>query len=241
MLMDWMKRAWNGQERLWKVFWIYGAVAGLIAGVINFALVFAAGKVVSQAFSALMIVYWVFIAVSEWRCAFNVSWRGWGYIVRFLVILGAIVQIYNVYALFFAKSSPDMDFHGASGFTMKMDGNMAGGKMHAHTMMMQQVPATGGATNTPVVVIPGTPVPAPGTAAPATASTPAPTPVPAAASAVVPAPADNQSRYKAACEQYMGDYARKSGTNPQDYIAKNQAYLQQCIQIYMSKDAAKAR
>ena len=44
-------------------------------------------------------------------------------------------------------------------------------------------------------------------------------------------------KYKVSCEQNMRDYAQKNGVNPEQYIAQNQAYIEQCIQYYKSQDA----
>ena len=38
--------------------------------------------------SPLRLAVWVLVAM--WRCAFNVNWRGWGYIVRGILILTVI-------------------------------------------------------------------------------------------------------------------------------------------------------
>ena len=81
-----VRRAWNGDTRLWKAFWLYFVlglnfgvlIAGYVFGLVGFPY-FAVWIVIAPA------VVWA--AVSVWRCAFNSRWRGWGYIARAVLIV----------------------------------------------------------------------------------------------------------------------------------------------------------
>jgi len=81
-----VRRAWRGEARLWKAFWLYFVLA-LNIGVL------AVGYVVGT-FGLPYLAVWIVIApivvwaaVSVWRCAFNTRWRGWGYIARIVVVI----------------------------------------------------------------------------------------------------------------------------------------------------------
>ena len=99
--MDAIKASWNGNERLWKVFWIYNWLFGAA-----FDLAWQVAEprlpVAAQAVLGLLALVWaVWVLVSLWRCAFNSSWRGWGYIVRGFVVVCVLATILVVGAEFF--------------------------------------------------------------------------------------------------------------------------------------------
>jgi hypothetical protein len=71
------ERCWNGQEKLWRVFWIYGF--GLF-----FLLAIAAMRV--PPLVGLLFVQGAWMLVALWRCAFNSDYRVLGYLVRAGVI-----------------------------------------------------------------------------------------------------------------------------------------------------------
>ena len=83
--MSIINKAWRGEEKLWKIFWL---------GLLFLAFISALGKVLVQnlppfalfygLFRLAYIIWWL---VSLWRCAFNVSARFWGYLARALVCL----------------------------------------------------------------------------------------------------------------------------------------------------------
>ena len=87
--MDFVKNAWNGKEKLWKVFWLAGVLGGLalnILGKILTALLGPFGLII--ALISVPYIIWYFVAI--WRCAFNADWRGWGYIARIYLLLPLI-------------------------------------------------------------------------------------------------------------------------------------------------------
>jgi hypothetical protein len=95
--MDLIKKAWQGEERLWIVFWIYGTLITIAMYPINKFMEHAikpgmGGIPLLLIFILLAIELTceVWLLVATWRCAFNVKWQGWGNIVRILCVLSGI-------------------------------------------------------------------------------------------------------------------------------------------------------
>jgi hypothetical protein len=95
--------AFRGQERLVIVFWAYyvglGFIMGMIAGIF-FGIASETGHtsigVVSLIF--ILLPYYLWAMWSLWACAFNAQWKGWGYVVRGIVLLsiaGSVVRALN--------------------------------------------------------------------------------------------------------------------------------------------------
>ncbi|MFZ5523562.1 MAG: zinc ribbon domain-containing protein [Pseudomonadota bacterium] len=88
-------RAWNGEERLWIVYWLYNvlgifllrllAAIGVIA--ITAINAFIVKAIVGIVFLVLYIAYFIWAVGSLWKCAFNVKWKGWGYLGRAYVLM----------------------------------------------------------------------------------------------------------------------------------------------------------
>lgn len=96
-------RARNGEERLWKIFWL-----NIVLGSFVFRILFAAEQfvlsaidipmgwnifrvifiIVSLVFTVLLIVYFVWALHALWKCSFNVQWKGWGYLARAFIVWG---------------------------------------------------------------------------------------------------------------------------------------------------------
>jgi len=93
---DFVTRAWTGRERLWKVYWIYGALAG-VGLLLVLRMLLAVGMPQLLMF-AIVAPYQVWLVVSTWRCAFNAGWRGWGYIARFLTVVSVVATILGLSA-----------------------------------------------------------------------------------------------------------------------------------------------
>lgn len=90
--MSFIKRAWRGEEKLWKVFWLYNVLGGLLLNVFVYV-------IASVAFGLLIVgvIFWlaylVWVLVSIWRCAFNVNAKFWGYLARIYIIMGPVLVI----------------------------------------------------------------------------------------------------------------------------------------------------
>ena len=95
--MEWVKRAWRGEERCWKVFWVYGFLGGIIWNIVSKSLnSMTTSGLVLGVFYGAHIVYIIWQFVSQYRCAFNLEWRAWGYITRGLALLMPVLVIAGI-------------------------------------------------------------------------------------------------------------------------------------------------
>lgn len=245
--MEWMKRALRGEEMLWKVFWIYGIVFGLVLAGLRFAVI-SFSPMASMPLLGVQLVYLVWISISIWRCAFNVDWHGWGYIARILVVLGILGAIAGLWMEHVGSSHANLQ-------PATMAGRSNGTGAAKHTPMDSPAPAEdeedmspaqaamvlgGGGHKNSVGTGPSgdTPENKPaGNTGSAVAVAKPYEPLVVTPSSVAP-PAANAQRIKAQCEQTMSDYATQHATDPQQYIQQNQSYLQQCIGFYMQLNPA---
>ena len=207
--MGWILRAWQGQERLWKVFWIYGVILGIILQVIGSVVAALYGVALQIPALIFYIIYTIWLLVAEWRCAFNAEWKIWGYVVRILIIFGQIIIIIGVLAggvligsdlIKHAECRKETKEYVAQGGTdaESFKARCIESKSHSNDGFAIGV----GQPQVNVTVIP------PGS-----------------------------EKYKISCEKTMTTFSQKNGYNAQQYIAQNQAYLLKCIQHYQSKDA----
>ena len=98
-----IRAGWRGEATLAWVYWGFGFGGGLLLlaiGSFGFLLLlpYTANEgqsvLVSPIFRAYLLIfaviyaaYVVASAVMIWRCSFNVSWRGWGYLARAAVVV----------------------------------------------------------------------------------------------------------------------------------------------------------
>ena len=76
---DWIGRAWRGEERIRRVFWLYD-IAVFCFLIVLVAVVFSISDEEIEATATAYLFYTpyrVWLLLSEWRCAFNCNWRGW--------------------------------------------------------------------------------------------------------------------------------------------------------------------
>lgn len=254
--MGFIKRAWKGEEKLWKVFWLYGVVGGFL---LNFVVGLAIGK--GMVGFLVQLPYAIWIMVSEWRCAWNASAKFWGVIVRILVVFGVIgyillaVMTAGLFAIFGVGGASAMGGMQACAETMAEQAKASGQEpkeyMKQHDKEMQACLAKamgisadkfgGAAVPQAASVSAAAPVVAPvsGNAPVAPAAPTAPVAAPAApmagavpvtpASGNVPAVAPAPAAYANPCEQKMAEYAIANHADPKAYITQNQAYLTQCM------------
>lgn len=82
------KRAWNGQEPLWKVWWLMGVPLNLI--LIPLFAVLATPKIPAPLYLGALVPYLlIFFAWTRaaWLCAPNVEHRVWMIIARVMLVL----------------------------------------------------------------------------------------------------------------------------------------------------------
>ncbi len=85
-----------GRERLWKVFWFGGGLAGAIFWILV-TLSMGAGAIPPGAGLALFILYELWISISIWTCAANVENPLWGYLARAVAVFGLIGIAFQLY------------------------------------------------------------------------------------------------------------------------------------------------
>ena len=100
--------AWNGKEKAGELFWLFYLIGmigvSLFSGMLGFILAKIIGFELGWFIPFLFIVgciIWILKAL--WACAFNVKWRGWGYIIRTIVLLHALSIINDIYLCLYFK------------------------------------------------------------------------------------------------------------------------------------------
>ena len=95
--MNEIKAAWKGEVKLWKVFWLYNFILG---SALIYAMDYAGnfGLVVEIVVYLIVLIWVVWIVVALWRCAFNASWKGWGYITRGLLVVCLALSLLTIIA-----------------------------------------------------------------------------------------------------------------------------------------------
>ncbi|BEH27446.1 Uncharacterised protein [Burkholderia pseudomallei] len=86
-----LKRAWRGEERLWKVWWLLGMPLNLIG--VAAAEWFQSGGLSPALILGLFTIYSALYFAwcnAVWGCSKNVDNRLWMYVARVLVVLGLI-------------------------------------------------------------------------------------------------------------------------------------------------------
>ncbi len=93
--MQVLSRAWNGDERLSKVFWFYyvPVVAAMQFAWYLIELQEGPRWIFEGLLAIPEIFYLVWILVSLWRCAFNCQVKLWGYVVRGLVVVHVVILV----------------------------------------------------------------------------------------------------------------------------------------------------
>ena len=93
-----MRKAWRGEERLWKTYWLYNVLGVLSIGFVLKSLQ-AYGiqreqnnqsSIGLSIFIFLLAIsffpYLIWALTSLWKCAFNTRWKIWGYFARAFVV-----------------------------------------------------------------------------------------------------------------------------------------------------------
>jgi hypothetical protein len=135
--MHWLKRAWQGEERLWKVFWIYVILAGGILDAIQqagFSFLIKPNVhlsplqvppwaiIVVGLWMVFSILYIIWLSRALWKCSFNTRWRILGYAARIVFVLGLTDVSFDMTSL---KDSAEEMTSGAA--LVRCAGKTAGG------------------------------------------------------------------------------------------------------------------
>lgn len=99
VIMEWVKKAWRGEELCWKVFWVYGVLGGIVwnGAAIYLEDFFKANPPVKFTFVLFNFFYLVWLVVSTYRCAMNVGMKFFGYVARILALLFPLVFFATVF------------------------------------------------------------------------------------------------------------------------------------------------
>jgi membrane-associated HD superfamily phosphohydrolase len=95
-MMSIIKKCWRGEEKLWKVFWLYWLLLSIVIILLIYAVAaFSPSSIERLRGVSLLfgILYMFGVLISAWRCAWNCVWKGWGYFVRILAIPMAILLL----------------------------------------------------------------------------------------------------------------------------------------------------
>ena len=86
---------WNGEQKLWKAFWLMGFVFQILflyflLVLLYFGVLIGLTWSIKVTIFLLSNIYQIWILVSIWNCSNNVKKEIWGFIARVIVILNVI-------------------------------------------------------------------------------------------------------------------------------------------------------
>ena len=89
---------WNGEQKLWKAFWLMGVVFQILflyflLVLLYFGVLIGLTWSIKVTIFLLSNIYQIWILVSIWNCAYNVRNKTWGHLSRSIVILNVIFII----------------------------------------------------------------------------------------------------------------------------------------------------
>ena len=87
---------WNGEQKLWKAFWIMGFVFQILffyflLFLSYFGFLFGLTWSIKVTILLISNIYTIWILVSIWNCAYNVKNKIWGDLSRVIVVLNVIL------------------------------------------------------------------------------------------------------------------------------------------------------
>lgn len=88
-------KAWRGEERLWKVWWLIGLPVRFVEQYLSRRVHTFDPTPAEMAVIALFVVIGIVWAYCAWRCSPNVSHPFWKFVARILIVF-VIVQIFVV-------------------------------------------------------------------------------------------------------------------------------------------------
>jgi len=81
---------WDGKASLAKAYWLLGWLGNIVLATVYKIIAAQESLILDVSFLLFYAAYFTFTCISVWCCAWNTSWKGWGYLARFMVVLGAI-------------------------------------------------------------------------------------------------------------------------------------------------------
>lgn len=91
---------WEGKASLASAYWLVGVLGSAVFSVFfKLAAHPAAHSIAGLLIFIAYCPYAIFALVSIWRCAWNSSWRVWGYIARALVVVNGLMLLFYLIEL----------------------------------------------------------------------------------------------------------------------------------------------
>lgn len=101
--MNFIKKAWKGEEKLWKVFLPPLVIIFLVPALLNPIKHIYISTIFQYVIALLLVSYIAWYIVSLWRCAFNTKHKLCGYLARifsaYLIIVVLVLTFYFLLAL----------------------------------------------------------------------------------------------------------------------------------------------
>jgi len=105
-MVNFFRKAWRGEERLWKVWWFVGAPLGILNAAVSIWLN-EASETNSGMSSLFPLIAWLILVAAYFAwchmalwCAKNVEIKAWEYLAKFLIIMGLIryfIELKNMF------------------------------------------------------------------------------------------------------------------------------------------------
>lgn len=104
-----LARMWRGEEKLWKAFWLWPIVNGIILLVVTFGIhIFVIPVVDTLVFEVFWVLYTIWLTIAIWRCAKN-STPVWRVLARFLTAFMLVGGVFSFAMHFIAPELKDKD------------------------------------------------------------------------------------------------------------------------------------
>jgi hypothetical protein len=96
-----LRSYWEGKASLASAYWLLGGLGNLVLTVIYKIIATQESLFLNSIFLLIFTAYSVFTGISIWCCAWNTSWKGWGYIARAFIAIGAIGAVVGLFTIIF--------------------------------------------------------------------------------------------------------------------------------------------
>jgi len=93
--MEFITDSLKGREPLWKVFWLYTVLLGVVLTVIFGTVIDGLGTIGWTLVVVLSALWGLWVLIAVWQCAFQTEWRGWAYLARtgvILIVIGVMLR-----------------------------------------------------------------------------------------------------------------------------------------------------
>ncbi len=88
-MINFLKAAWNGQVKLWKVFWLLNILVSIVYGYIES--LFELSPTHEKISYGIVAIYSIYSWILIWKNSWNCEWEGWGYLARIYLLLPLVL------------------------------------------------------------------------------------------------------------------------------------------------------